>query len=264
MVLLFDIGGTNTRLASAKDGGISEVALYNTPENLEDLLKLFKDFASTNTVESIVGGLAGVIKDGIVIHSPNLERWDGKDFAGEIRKYFSDARVVVKNDADLACLGEASFGAGRGHKIVTYITISTGIGGGRVVSGQIDSYRYGYEPGWQILLSEDGKSFEEIASGGMVYETVGKKYKDLLPDELNLFANKLALGIHNSIVHWSPDIVVLGGAVIHDVPELVGMLEKKVRSIMRIFPEIPVFQKAGLIDSFPTLWGALKLSESRK
>lgn len=41
------------------------------------------------------------------------------------------------NDCDAAALAEARFGAGRGHRVVLYVTVGTGIGGGLAIDGQI-------------------------------------------------------------------------------------------------------------------------------
>jgi glucokinase len=45
--------------------------------------------------------------------------------------------VFVGNDANLAALGEHRFGAARGFDDIIYMTISTGIGGGIIQSGQL-------------------------------------------------------------------------------------------------------------------------------
>jgi glucokinase len=44
---------------------------------------------------------------------------------------------VICNDADVAGLAEALFGAGKGFSLIFYITVGTGIGGGLVIDGQI-------------------------------------------------------------------------------------------------------------------------------
>ena len=44
---------------------------------------------------------------------------------------------LLGNDCDVAGLAEARFGAGRGRRVVFYVTIGSGIGGGLVVDGQI-------------------------------------------------------------------------------------------------------------------------------
>ena len=45
--------------------------------------------------------------------------------------------AVLCNDADVAGLAEALFGAGKGMSPVFYMTIGSGIGGGLIVDGQI-------------------------------------------------------------------------------------------------------------------------------
>jgi glucokinase len=47
------------------------------------------------------------------------------------------APVAVDNDANVAALGEWTFGAGRGCASLLYVTVSTGIGGGWVLGGRI-------------------------------------------------------------------------------------------------------------------------------
>jgi glucokinase len=47
------------------------------------------------------------------------------------------APVQVDNDANAAALGEYRFGAGRGFTSLFYITISTGVGGGWILNGQV-------------------------------------------------------------------------------------------------------------------------------
>ena len=45
--------------------------------------------------------------------------------------------VALANDADMAAVGEATFGAGRAFADVVYITISTGMGAGVVLGGRL-------------------------------------------------------------------------------------------------------------------------------
>src|SRR5437762_3492009 len=45
--------------------------------------------------------------------------------------------TVLGNDADVAGLAEALFGAGKGLSPIFYITIGSGIGGGLIINGEI-------------------------------------------------------------------------------------------------------------------------------
>ncbi|HEV3384129.1 MAG TPA: ROK family protein, partial [Gemmata sp.] len=45
--------------------------------------------------------------------------------------------AVLCNDADVAGLAEALFGAGKGLSPIFYITVGTGVGGGLIIDGQI-------------------------------------------------------------------------------------------------------------------------------
>src|SRR5947208_6984448 len=45
--------------------------------------------------------------------------------------------AVLGNDADVAGLAEALFGAGKGLSPIFYITVGSGIGGGLILNGEI-------------------------------------------------------------------------------------------------------------------------------
>jgi len=51
--------------------------------------------------------------------------------------------VLVVNDANLAALGEASFGAGRGRRAVFYVTVADGIGAAFVFDGRLFTGAHG-------------------------------------------------------------------------------------------------------------------------
>ena len=52
--------------------------------------------------------------------------------------------ALVVNDANLAALGEASFGAGRGRRAVFYVTVADGIGAGFVFDGRLFTGSHGF------------------------------------------------------------------------------------------------------------------------
>jgi glucokinase len=83
-------------------------------------------------------GFGGPVDDvtRTVIRSHQVEGWEGFPLAD----WLSDLlgwRAVLGNDADVAGLAEALFGAGKGLSPVFYITIGSGIGGGLIIGGEI-------------------------------------------------------------------------------------------------------------------------------
>jgi glucokinase len=67
--------------------------------------------------------------------SHHVPGWDDFPLAEKLSTHFS-APVAVDNDANVAALGEANFGAGAGCSSLLYITVSTGVGGGWILDGK--------------------------------------------------------------------------------------------------------------------------------
>lgn len=72
----------------------------------------------------------------ILFTSPHLPGWRDVPLRGIIEKELG-IKVFLINDANAAALGELYFGAGRGTCNLIYITVSTGIGGGIIIDGQV-------------------------------------------------------------------------------------------------------------------------------
>jgi predicted NBD/HSP70 family sugar kinase len=129
--------------------------------------------------------------------------------------------VRLQNDAALAGLAEAVLGAGRSHKVVAYITVSTGVNGVRIVNGEIDPARYGFELGAQLVPDAEGHpvALESLVGGAALQHKYGRPPVELRHDASVWVAEAryLAIGLHNTLVHWSPDIVVYGGSMMHDI-----------------------------------------------
>lgn len=73
---------------------------------------------------------------GIVYRSPNLPDWHGVPLQDIVAKRLGK-KVFLINDANAAALGEMEYGAARGCRNFIYITISTGIGGGIIIDGNL-------------------------------------------------------------------------------------------------------------------------------
>ena len=75
-------------------------------------------------------------RTGTVVTSHHVPGWDNVPLAARLEGDVG-VPVVLENDARAAALAEALFGAGRGVRVVLYVNIGTGIGGGLVIGGQL-------------------------------------------------------------------------------------------------------------------------------
>ncbi|MFA6269856.1 MAG: ROK family protein [Candidatus Paceibacterota bacterium] len=251
--ILFDIGATKTRIAFSADGEtFEEPKVFTTVQNYEEIVSLFvataQDLAQGREIKKIVGGMSRSIAD-----------WNEQKLKEDLSKRLG-GDVFIENDSAIVGLGEASWGAGKGFEIVAYITVSTGVGGVRIVNGKIDERAIGFEPGHQIIDIENGvnKTLEEMISGKALQKKTGKHPKEITDQDVwTEHAKFLAIGLNNIIVEWSPDCIVLGGSMITGNPAIpLDKTENYLKEILKIFPELPLIKKSELGD-FGGLYGAL-------
>ena len=143
--LAFDIGATNTRLALVNEKlEIEQELITNTPLNdkeafMKNCLQMIEKFNLKNVV-AIGAGVPGVVdrEKGVILELPNVFIKD-INFCDQITEKFG-LPVYLRNDAEVACLGEAYFGAGKDFERVFFITISTGLGGALCVDKKCQDY----------------------------------------------------------------------------------------------------------------------------
>ncbi len=82
-------------------------------------------------------GIPGMVdsKAGVVRYSNNI-RLENYAFVKEFRSLL-DLPTYIGNDADVAALGEARFGAGKGIRNLALVTLGTGIGTGVIINGKL-------------------------------------------------------------------------------------------------------------------------------
>jgi glucokinase len=195
-----------------------------------------QEVGAAGPVAHAVVGVPGRVdhEHGRLEYAPNLD--DAWVEALDERR-LSDAlgiEVRLANDADLAAVGEAWFGAGRGHRDVAYLTVSTGIGAGVVTGGAIlHGARSIAEVGHTIVDGDalaEGRpaTVEELGSGtalDRLAEEAGldARGKDLVAlvrggDEaaakvLSRAVTAAAIGAVNLAHLFTPEIVVVGGGL---------------------------------------------------
>lgn len=171
-VLAFDIGGTNTRLALINEKyEIEKKVVWPTKNSsnevfMENCINLVKEF-SLDDVVAIGAGVPGVVNlaTGKIEFMANVGL-KNIEFGEILRKEF-DLPVFVRNDAEVACLCEATLGAGVNYKDVFFVTISTGLGGALCIDKKNQDYPY--EIG-HTYFDYNGQQYyyEELCAGSHV------------------------------------------------------------------------------------------------
>ena len=177
--LAFDFGGTRSR-AALFDEGLNLLrraetlsAVGDGPDIvLERLVALGKSLVRPRTEIATIGIAAPGPLDtaaGVILKAKTLPGWANVPIAKALSRAFGGVPTYVENDGNLGALAEYHLGAGRGADPMIYLTISTGLGGGAVINGELftGSSALAIEPGHMRLTLPDGsvRRLEELVSG---------------------------------------------------------------------------------------------------
>lgn len=199
MYIGIDLGGTNIAAAFVdKDGTIIKRASIPTnaskgPQAVKDGLMNVCKILLGDTAEkpqSIGIGVPGTVNDesGEVVFTPNLP-FRNINVAHDLEKEFG-CPVRLGNDANCAALGETVAGGAKGAQNVVFLTLGTGIGGGVILGGKLQTGLTGAagELGHMVILTGGRKCgcgrhgcWERYASAtGLIKTAVTfmKMYKD--------------------------------------------------------------------------------------
>jgi glucokinase len=145
-VLAVDIGGTKLAAAIVDDDGrILEQARVPTPvtHDAEELFAALATMIESLSADGRAGAIAcgvgsgGPMRGGNALVSPvNIPAW--RDFPLRERvEAATGLRTVLENDAKALALGEGWLGAARAEYSYLAMVVSTGIGGGIVLAGNL-------------------------------------------------------------------------------------------------------------------------------
>lgn len=271
--ILFDIGGTNTRVAVTDDlKTFKKPIKFKTPNNFEEGIKLITEAAKElggKNITGMAGGVRGILTEDreSIAHDDILSSWVEEPLIKKLEKNLK-TKIYLENDAAIAALGESHFGAGQGAEIMVYHTVSTGVGGAKIENGEIDSYNIGFEPGRQILdidrtiLGDDVlPTLENLVSGTALEARTGQKPYDIPQSDAiwDQLAYYLAHGLRNTVLYWSPDLIVLGGSMIVGDPRiLLNDIRKHTQTVLGEDVPCPLIKDAELGDE-GGLYGAMAL-----
>lgn len=235
--LAVDLGGTHMRCARVEpDGTIQDRVVRVTPHDGTGVSALVELMRAVAPCPAAVVGVPGRVdyRLGTLEHAPNLPAGWTEDLTQARLAEELGIRVDLANDADLAAVGEAYFGGGRAHSDVAYITLSTGVGAGVVLSGllvhgrrslaevghqiiALDRLRAGQPATLEDLASGTalGKAAAAVGLGGLARDVVdavaaGNADARRIWDDLVAAA---AVGIVDLAWAFSPEVVVIGGGL---------------------------------------------------
>lgn len=219
MYLGVDIGGTKTLVAVLDDNGvILESRKFPTSHDYHhftlELRHALAHLGKHDWKAAGVGLPASLFdrEEGVAKVFGNLP-WRNVHIQADF-EHLLHCPVVIENDAKMASLSEAMLVRNRYDRVL-YVTISTGIGYGLTVNGEIET-NIGDGGGRTMLLPHRGKlvPWESFASGRAIVERYGKMAMDIHDQRTwQSIVNDLKLGFLELIAITQPDVIIIGGSV---------------------------------------------------
>lgn len=266
MYILFDIGASKIRFARSDDlRSFDEPLVEKNPQDYMEAMVIIKGMVDKlsqgGEIEGIAGGVAGVVDPltNNLVFSPNMKDWEGRPLVNDLKRIAGKTPTVF-NDTQVSGLGEAVYGAGADYRVVAYITASTGIGGSITVDKEIKAHKYSFEPGHQIIDYKNGITLHSLIAGRELEEKYNKHPSTLDQKIWDEITKTLAIGLHNSIIHWSPEVIVIGGSLMHKIS--IEDLRSYLKKSLTMYPEAPEIVTSSLGD-FNGIYGAMAYLRDR-
>ena len=269
-----DIGGTKILAAAAgPDGAPIRIVRRSTPPALDEGLRALKEMvrecAAGAAIRAIGAAIGGPLdwRTGVVspLHQP---AWRAVPLKSILEREF-DCPFTVDVDTNVAALGEWH-ARGRKPRRLLYLTLSTGMGGGFVVDGQLYRGAHGEHPevAHQAIAGggrcECGASgcLEERVSGNGIRRRFGKPAEDLSDAQWADVGRDLGQGLRNLVTTLAPDVIAIGGGVAFGAGEkLLAPAREAAASSLKLLPLPPV--EPSVLGYDTALRGALLLSGER-
>ncbi|MBW4507345.1 MAG: ROK family protein [Scytonematopsis contorta HA4267-MV1] len=239
LILALDFGGT--KLAAALlEVGSQEWLRYerrlsprnaNATTDLGIMRELVGSLLQGEKPDAIGVSFGGPVDaaTGVVRLSHHVPGWENVRLRELLEEKFG-IRVSVDNDANVAALGEFSFGAGVGYESLFYITVSTGVGGGWILNGKPFRGASGMageighmvvDPNGPLCLCGKRGCVERLASG--VY--MGRDLREILVKDLQ----RLERGEGEKVLELvGGDLGLVTGKVVSDAASLGDELAREI------------------------------------
>ncbi|NQT96001.1 MAG: ROK family protein [Candidatus Omnitrophica bacterium] len=211
-----------------------------------------------------------LFKKGIVYNLTNIKGWKRVPLKSILSKRLKGMPIVVDNDANCACLGEALWGAAKGYRDIVCITLGSGVGGGIMIDGRVYRGRnYSAAEIGHICIDRNGPRcncgsngcFETFGGNNYivkevvsrlnkgerssVLELAGNKYTNITPKLLDKAARQgdkfsikawekvglnIGIGLAGIVNVLNPEIIVIGGGLSKAGEHLFGSIRETVKA----------------------------------
>lgn len=219
MIVAIDTGGTKTLIATfSNDGELLHKEQFATPKDskeayFEKITEAISRLTEGQTPAAVVAGLPGTVKNGVALGFTNLN-WPSFNFFDELQQAFPDSQILVDNDATIGAVGAVHMLPEVPEKCL-YITISTGVGAGFALKGDIEPNISSGEVG-QIVLDYGGSllRWEDLIAGPAIKRDFQVDLSDTISQDVATeIARRISRGLMALIPAYLPDVVVIGGGV---------------------------------------------------
>ena len=244
-----EAGGTKMVCAVGNETGEIFEQISIPTETPEITMPKLIDYFKKANVEALGIGCFGPIEldrespvYGYITTTPKLA-WRNYDIVGEFGNALG-CPVGFDTDVNGSVLGEVTFGQAKGKHCVIYLTIGTGVGGGIYIDGKLLHGMLHPEAGHVLIRKRSDDSYEGkcpyhrtclegMAAGPAIEERWGMKAVELADktEVWDLEADYIAQALVGYILTLSPEMIILGGGVMHQ-EQLFPLIREKVTQML--------------------------------
>lgn len=238
MYLIFDIGGTSTKIGvvnrSSKIIKKYKIPKKNTLQEFLEMLEQEINYSIENyKIQGVGISCPGTVntKTGEVMGQSALEYLHKYNFVSHLKNKYNFP-IAIENDANCSALAELFFENPQ-EKLIAFVVIGTGIGGALIKDGEIIQGRRmeSGEFGYMLFKNEDGeyRNFSRLATLPNVRSRIKEKYninittysilekyfekEEPYYSEVSQMYDYLCMGLYNIQYTYDPEVIYIGGGI---------------------------------------------------